>query len=77
MADPEKTREDRLRRMAKRQGLRLVKSRRRDKRALDYSAYGLIDTEVNAAAFGYTPQGRMNASLDDIEAYLMRERDDN
>lgn len=36
---PEKVREDRLRRMAQRQGLTVQKSRRRDPLALDYGAY--------------------------------------
>jgi hypothetical protein len=39
----EKIRENRLRRMAERQGLRLEKSRRRDPRAVDYGTYWLID----------------------------------
>lgn len=42
---PDKTRETRLRRMAERQGLRLVKSRRRDPRALDYGRYWLAAPE--------------------------------
>jgi hypothetical protein len=39
----DKVREDRLRRMAQRQGLTLRKSRRRDPRALDYGRYWLVD----------------------------------
>lgn len=39
----EKTQENRLRRSARRQGLRLVKSRRRDPRCIDYGTYMLID----------------------------------
>lgn len=38
----DKIRENRLRRMAKRRGLLLVKSRRRDTGALDYGLYVLI-----------------------------------
>lgn len=38
----DKVRENRLRRMAERQGLRLEKSRRRDPRALDYGTYALV-----------------------------------
>jgi hypothetical protein len=37
-----KVRENRLRRIASRQGLRLEKSRRRDPMALDYSKYRLV-----------------------------------
>jgi hypothetical protein len=57
----EKVRENLLRRMADRQGLALVKSRRRDPRALDYGRYRLV-------------RGRSTVldtkALDDVEAYL-------
>lgn len=43
MNTAEKVRENRLRRMAKRRRLVLVKSRRRDPQAWDYGTYGLID----------------------------------
>lgn len=43
MDTTEKTRENRLRRMAERQGLQLVKSRRRDPRALGYGLYMIIE----------------------------------
>lgn len=39
----EKVRENRLRRAAERQGFMLVKSRRRDPRALDYGLYVLVE----------------------------------
>ena len=38
-----KVRENRLRRQADRQGLRLVKSRRRDENAIDFQLYALIE----------------------------------
>ena len=41
----DKVRENRLRRMATRQGLHLVKSRRRDPQALDFGTYGLADRD--------------------------------
>jgi hypothetical protein len=47
MGTDEKVRENRLRRMAERQGLRLVKSRRRDPRAIDYGTYMLVNAEIN------------------------------
>jgi hypothetical protein len=53
-------RENRLRRMAKRHGLELVKSRRRDPRALDFGTYQL----VGASEAGTT--------LEEIEKYLTR-----
>jgi hypothetical protein len=71
MADAEKVRENRLRRMADRQGLRLVKSRRRDPRASDYGTYVLVD-QNNVIEYGAWT-GRFAASLDDIEAYLTGE----
>lgn len=70
----EKVRENRLRRMAERQGLRLTKSRRRDPRALDYGGYALVD-ETNGIVFGTEGVGRMVATLDEVEAYLTGDDD--
>jgi hypothetical protein len=64
----DKVRENRLRRMAGRQGLRLVKSRRRDPRALDYGKHMLVD-DNNVVVFGLVAE-RIGADLDDIENYL-------
>jgi hypothetical protein len=62
----DKPREARLRRVAKRKGLVLQKSRRRDPRAVDYGRYFLVMPEYNALpgnqAFGL--------SLDDVERWL-------
>ena len=44
-----KTEENRLRRVADRQGYKLVKSRSRDTRAVDYGLYALIDYETGGA----------------------------
>jgi len=41
-------RENRLRRMADRQGFRLEKSRRRDPRAIGYGTYRIVDLQTNA-----------------------------
>ena len=60
----EKVRENRLRRMATRQGLQLVKSRRRDPRALDYGTYWLVDASSVEVASG---------DADAIEAWLTGE----
>jgi hypothetical protein len=68
MSNVEKVREDRLRRMAERQGLTLQKSRRRDPRATDYGLYRLLN-----AATGAPPQwadGTYRFSLDEIEEAL-------
>lgn len=70
----EKIRENRVRRAAERQGLRLVKSRRRDPRAYDYGTYMLVDGRTNAIVCGQPVTGQNgSASLDQIEAAL-RER---
>jgi len=61
--------ENRLRRMAERQGYRLQKSRRRDPRAVDYGGFMLIDIGKNFAVFGGNPFA-YSASLDDIEHFL-------
>ena len=46
--------ENRLRRMAKRQGLRLVKARRRDPLALDYGRFSLVDAASGEVVLGGT-----------------------
>ena len=68
----EKTRETRLRRMAERQGLRLVKSRLRDPNAIGYGKYVLINLETNTVAVpdGDGPTGQPAWDLDEIEAWL-------
>jgi hypothetical protein len=70
MGTDEKVRENRLRRMAERQGLRLVKSRRRDPRAIDYGMYMLVNAEINGVVAGTAGTGRANFTLDDVEDYL-------
>jgi hypothetical protein len=64
----DKVRENRLRRMAARQGLALAKSRRRDQYAIDYGDYWLVDPDRNAIVYG--EPGRFHLGLDDVEAYL-------
>lgn len=74
MSNPDKVREDRLRRIAARQGYRLVKNPRRDMRAIDYGSYMLVDPYTNAmvADFGWDhagfPDGKTH--LDDVETFL-------
>jgi hypothetical protein len=66
--DPiEKTRENRLRRVAYRQGLQLVKSRTRDPRALDYGVYHLMRGEA------VVPES-VDSDLNAIEAFLTGDR---
>lgn len=71
----EKVRENRLRRMAERQGLRLQKSRRRDPRALDYGAFFIVrgpaSTQGGAnwrARELLSPESGM--TLDEVETFL-------
>jgi hypothetical protein len=66
MSDEDKVRENRLRRMADRRGLRLTKSRRRDERAVDYGRYWLSDEKTTALILG----GQFGDTLDEIEDYL-------
>lgn len=63
----DKVRENRLRRMAERQGLVFTRSRRRDPRALDYGLYWLSDRET-----GVTVTHVHGITLDEVEAYLTR-----
>jgi len=67
MTTDEKVRENRLRRMADRQGLRLVKSRRRDPRSLDYGKYLLIDHQYGGSVMAGWED------IDTIETYLTDE----
>lgn len=62
----EKVRENRLRRMAQRQGLTLTRSRRRDPRALDFGLYWLTD----ASGANVTPE--QGIDIDAVEAFLLR-----
>jgi hypothetical protein len=62
----DKVRENRIRRVAQRRGLKLLKSRRRDTHALDYGLYMLIQPDKNASVTGDF------ASLDAVEEWLNR-----
>jgi hypothetical protein len=64
-------RENRLRRMAKRQGLTVLKSRRRDPRAIDYGGYMLVDARTNLVVAGGSPHP-YSLDLDEVEAHLTR-----
>jgi hypothetical protein len=74
-SESEKVRENRLRRMADRQGFRLEKSRRRDHRALDFGRYYLVTTGGTSfrTVIGRLADGRHGMTLDDVEAFLTRE----
>ncbi|MDO8847868.1 MAG: hypothetical protein Q7W51_05735 [Coriobacteriia bacterium] len=70
----EKVRENKVRRAAERQGLKLVKSRRRDPRALDFDKCALVSVRDGRSVFGRTDyvQGptQNTATLEDCERYL-------
>jgi hypothetical protein len=70
MDQDEKVRENRARRAAQRQGMRLIKSRRRDPRALDYGQFWLVDAYTNGAV----TSGQFGISLDEVEEFLTASR---
>lgn len=73
----EKVRENRLRRMADRQGLRLLKSRARDPRDLTFNGYQLVDLEIGGIVFGHGNANRgYAASLDEVERWLNSTEDE-
>jgi hypothetical protein len=69
MQEAEKVRENRLRRAAARQGLRLEKSRRRDPRALGYGTYQLVNERTNQVTAGDLTAG-YGLTLEDVERAL-------
>lgn len=73
MTDDDKVRENRLRRMAVRQGLILQKSRLRDSRAIGYGTYQLASAATNAVEVAGSPAG-YGLSLDEVEKALTRDR---
>ncbi len=74
MDTSEKVRENRLRRMANRQGYRLVKSRSRDPYALDYGLYALYDVSTGFAVTEALVNGKTCSwGLDEVEDWLTPE----
>jgi hypothetical protein len=67
--ETDKTREARLRRMAQRQGYALVKSRRRDPRALGYGKFMIIEPNADTVVYGEVDSHR-SLSLDEVENWL-------
>jgi hypothetical protein len=64
--ETERVRENRLRRMAQRQGLVLQKSRRRDPSAIDYGRWFIVDQDTNALVAG----DRFGITIDEVERFL-------
>lgn len=74
MSDGEyKVYENRLRRMAQRQGLRLEKARRRDTRAHDWCTYRLMDPSTHTVVSRNAAHGTHGLSLDQVERVLLGE----
>jgi hypothetical protein len=72
VASLEKVRENRLRQMAKRQRLTLVKSRRRDPRAHDFGLYALIDPDTGGAINpALADRWICSWTLDEVEQHLV------
>lgn len=69
----DKIRENRLRRMAERQGLKLEKSRRRDVHAWDYGTYQIVDPDRNMLIYSASIQHGYGLDLDDVEEFLTSE----
>jgi len=66
----EKTREDRLRHLARRKGLRLVKSRSRNPETVGFGHYKIIDPDRNWVVAGTGNGSEPLFNLDDVEEYL-------
>lgn len=67
----DKIRENRVRRALARQGYQLVKSRRRDPRALGYGGYMITDPNTNTIVAGEV-DSHQALTLDDAEAWTTR-----
>jgi hypothetical protein len=65
----DKVRENRLRRMAERQGLRLERSRRRDPWADGFATYQLVDVATSTVV-GSGAEGGFGLTLDQVEAHV-------
>lgn len=67
-----KVKENRLRRMADRRGLKLSKSRSRDEGAIDFGLYALIDVQTGGAVNPALAQRWVHSwTLDEVEQYLV------
>lgn len=71
MSNATKTHENRLRRKAARQGLKLEKSRLRDTHALGHGTYMLVDADTRSVVAAGLPHG-YGLDLDDVEQHLNR-----
>ncbi|MGZ6339312.1 MAG: hypothetical protein ACXWNG_02985 [Candidatus Limnocylindrales bacterium] len=65
-------REARLRRLARRHGYMVAKSRVRNPNAASFGTYAIIDPATNAVVHVDSGLGSFGLSLDDLEAWLNR-----
>ena len=65
-----KARENRVRRLAARQDLMLIKSRGRDPQAWDHGTYQLVETYVSLLVLPSVAGGGYGYSLDEVEEAL-------
>ena len=63
-----RVKENRLRRMANRQGLSLVKTKRRDTRATDYGTFKVVDAKTGM--LDQRADQRAGLSIDEVEQLL-------
>ena len=66
----DKVQENRLRRMANRQGYVLSKTRRRDPDAIDFGLYALIDPESGGTIHAQGPISPYALTLEDVAEWL-------
>jgi hypothetical protein len=64
-----KVQENRARRRLDRMGFSLMKSRRKDPRALEYGGYMIVNRFTNAIEAGGTP-GAYALSIEDVERWI-------
>jgi hypothetical protein len=69
MTTADKIRENRLRAAAWRQRYQIMKSRRRDPRALDYGGYMIVDPHNNSVEAGGMGDG-FQMTINDVEKWL-------
>lgn len=70
MSDPTKIRENRLRKMADRQGVWLVKPLRRDPYGAEFGRYFIAVQHWQRAPVAGKVDGMARMTLDDVEAWL-------
>lgn len=69
-----KVRENKLRRMADRQGLRLTRARSRDPHAMDFGLYALLDYQSGGSVFPHLANRWVHTlTLDEVEEYLLED----